>query len=89
MGMLMRIFSYFISAVIVLLCLQVYILNGDGKILKSDLRYFKAQSLSWAQKASFVDSQLVNAISRTNIRVSKLEQPPERERIVPPKPGGG
>ena len=88
-----RIPIYLISAILVFACLQLYILKGDSEITRADLHYYQGQSLKWAQYASNVDQQLVNAISRTNIRVSKLEQAPNELRAllgsIERPPGGG
>ena len=88
-----RIPIYLISAVLVFVCLQFYILKGDSEITKADLEYSQKLSLKWAQMASSIDQQLIQAISRTNIRVSKLEQAPTelRELIssIERPPGGG
>ena len=73
--------------------LQIYILKGDSEITKADLEYSQKLSLKWAQMASSIDQQIIQAISRTNIRVSKLEQAPTelRELIssIERPPGGG
>jgi len=88
-----RIPIYLISAVLVFVCFQVYILKGDSEITKADLEYSQKLSLKWAQMASSIDQQIIQAISRTNIRVSKLEQAPTelRELIssIERPPGGG
>ena len=82
-----RIPIYLISAVCVWLCLQVFIITGDKKAELDRLEY---RQKVWAYSASYMDQQLVQAISRTNIRVSKLEQAPAKVfgPIMQP-PGGG